>query len=482
MHYDKFFQCQPSQSPIPTASLPVTNSQLSYTHSNAPSHISLPRPPPPSAFEQLIPGHQSPSSFEQHPFGQISPYDIYPPHIAAIAGNAAAQAYMNNPRLSPPVAAPDPSMAWTPLLSPTDSSQSSLNKRPTAEKADPPVATPSRSPSSTHHPGPIALPSPPLHPFTHVSGPSSPLQGLPPITPSMPTFTFVPQNATPPLNAHFLSPGIGLSPFSPPGTMSPGSFYHPASNQRHPIGHVWNVAPGAPVQMHSPVGSPGSPGYYAVHPHHPPSTSEGHGGSPHANVGLGMSDYFSVPPAPRVSEGYFPPVSTLRNSGLSNEIIQNRTTSCLCGSDAAPSNDSSAPTTDVSSEPSGRGSGEGNSSETSWEETLAEENVAVAKTTECLGNVSLGYSPETQPDGAGDTPIQRTNSDGVETIKPLRLALPSGDMAPWGSRRSINGKPGERGKDGESSGTTSERRASWTPEGTRVDFRRGLIERRADDS
>ena len=149
----------------------MINSQLSYTHSNTPSHISLLRPPPPSAFKQLISGHQLPLSFEQHPFGQILLYDIYPPHIVAISGNAAVQAYMNNPCLSPPIAAPNPSMAWTPLLSPTDSSQSSLNKRPTSEKADPPVATPSRLPSSTHHPRPIALPSPPLHSFTHVLGP-----------------------------------------------------------------------------------------------------------------------------------------------------------------------------------------------------------------------------------------------------------------------------------------------------------------------
>ena len=266
--------------------------------------------------------------------------------------------------------------------------------------------------------------------------------------------------------------------------MSPGSFYHPASNQRHPVGHVWNVAPGAPVQMHSPVGSPGSPGYYAVHPHHPPSTSEGHGGSPHSNVGLGMSDYFSVPPPPLVAEGYFPPVSILRNSGLSNEITQGGSTFDLNGSDTVRSSDSSAPTTDVSSsEPGGQGSGGGTSSETSWEEFQSEENMAMKQTIQGFSCFALGNTPGAGSDDAGRTPDayapHRTHSDGAETGKPLMLGLHRGDMALWGSRHPTDDKSWERPKDRETPGS-SERRASWTPDATRMDFRRGLVEQRAD--
>lgn len=90
-----------------------------------------------------------------------------------------------------------------------------------------------------HHPGPISMPS-----FSSMdtNNPISPLQtrGLPPMTPSMPGFFFNAYPETPPLHAHFLSPGLG--PFSPglPVTSPPAFSYNP----------FFNLAPGAPVNRY----------------------------------------------------------------------------------------------------------------------------------------------------------------------------------------------------------------------------------------
>ena len=97
------------------------------------------------------------------------------------------------------------------------------------------------------HPGPITLPGP-LPPAAFGTGPLSPL-GLPPITPSMPSFTFMPPQPTPPLHPHaFMSPGVGT--FSPVG--SPAYYSH--------VNPYFNHAPGAPVYYHHPEGT--SPGYF----------------------------------------------------------------------------------------------------------------------------------------------------------------------------------------------------------------------------
>lgn len=508
---------------------------------------------------------------------------------------------MNNRPRSPVALASDAKPTWSPLLAPADSTQSLQDTtKSTAENPDPPAtataSSSSKSFSSSHppaHPGPIALPSPPIHPFPHVGGPISPLQGLPPITPSMPTFTFVPQNVTPPLNAHFLSPGIGLTRFSPTGTMSPGSFYHPASNQRHPMGHVWNVAPGAPVQMHSPMGSPGSPSYYAVHAqqHHPSGTAAaaaaegygggGGGGSPHASVGLGMGlgvcDYFSVPTAPMMAEGYFPPVAGLRSSGLANEIVQDgsgeggvafsevrekeqrngdgdeskgRTmTGTVMDGGAFVSSGSGGRENGV-----GSGSGGSKSCETSWEEVRYEDDVVMTRAlqgVECLslapppvkrgdagGRVGRGvhsypgYDPASGGGGVGGSgganvsasasgpgpasvsapgpasasapapaplpapapapapalalaPVapHRTHlaSDDINHGKPPALGISNGDMGAWPGVAAISGgmvRERSRSRDRDlllGGGISSERRASWTPDATRVEFRRGLV-------
>ncbi|GAA5855365.1 hypothetical protein JCM8547_009051 [Rhodosporidiobolus lusitaniae] len=96
----------------------------------------------------------------------------------------------------------------------------------------PPASIPSSSlPHSQQHPhtnkphhplAPSRIAMPPPVPFTGGAGPFSPLhtRNLPPMTPSMPAFTFAPFAApTPPLHPHALfSPGIGMTP----GPFSPG--------------------------------------------------------------------------------------------------------------------------------------------------------------------------------------------------------------------------------------------------------------------
>ena len=118
--------------------------------------------------------------------------------------------------------------------------------------------TPARGPSSAHgidgsphmsfrqmhHPGPISMPP---FPSLDAGNPLSPLQmrGLPPMTPSMPGFVFNAYPETPPIHAHFLSPGLG--PFSPgiPVTSPTGFAYNP----------FLNPAPGAPVNRYPQGGS-----------------------------------------------------------------------------------------------------------------------------------------------------------------------------------------------------------------------------------
>ncbi|OBZ67935.1 hypothetical protein A0H81_12292 [Grifola frondosa] len=140
----------------------------------------------------------------------------------------------------------------------------------------------SRSGSTQHahhpaHPGPISLPPPPpvsafpappphtlspSYPSPHPHPAMSPLHhpmlgmpagvtitphGLPPITPSMPSFTFLPQpspGALPPDPA----PPPAFAPFSPGVTMSPGAFWgRPGSGAANPY---INAAVGAPVHAY----------------------------------------------------------------------------------------------------------------------------------------------------------------------------------------------------------------------------------------
>ncbi|KAB5594673.1 RNA recognition motif domain-containing protein [Ceratobasidium theobromae] len=134
-------------------------------------------------------------------------------------------------------------------------------------------------PTPHSHPGPITLP--PVGVGQFPSSALSPLLtragGLPPMTPSMPGFNFNPQAvATPPLHAHFLSPGLG--PFSPQLHSPP--FVASAPNP------YLNPAPGAPPRLpNAPSLFDNGPGAFGMH--HVPSTLH--------------SGYFPPPP----DSGYF---------------------------------------------------------------------------------------------------------------------------------------------------------------------------------
>ncbi|KAI0728484.1 hypothetical protein C8Q72DRAFT_779692 [Fomitopsis betulina] len=143
--------------------------------------------------------------------------------------------------------------------------------------------------------------------------------GLPPITPSMPSFSFIPQASPAPQdsNAQNVQGGSGapmqspydparhmphhvmtpFAPFSPGMTMSPGAFWgRPGSGAVNPF---INPAVGAPVH--------GSPGYFW-----PPQAAS-----------ADEQGYFPpVPPQPQPEESYFPsvPPSASRPSGLANEL------------------------------------------------------------------------------------------------------------------------------------------------------------------
>jgi hypothetical protein len=155
--------------------------------------------------------------------------------------------------------------------------------------------SPHYGPSSPHmhhqqnanhpHPGPISLPPAGVGQFPPASALSPLLTragGLPPMTPSMPGFNFNPQTATPPLHAHFLSPGLG--PFSPQLHSPP---FLPAAH----VNPYLNPAPGAPPRLPNAPGSLFSNGPGAFGMHHAPSAPSGlHAG------------YF---PAPQTDSGYF---------------------------------------------------------------------------------------------------------------------------------------------------------------------------------
>ena len=179
-----------------------------------------------------------------------SPFDAFPPPLVAYQNTSGA--FVPPPPISPVTTVPPnggifhtstyQGNAWPP------SPSTNTNVIP----APPPFQVPAPTGATTSrgagpHPGPISLPGP-LLPVAFSTGPLSPL-GLPPITPSMPSFTFMPPQPTPPLHPHaFMSPGVG--PFSPIG--SPAYYGH--------VNPYFNHAPGAPVYYPHPEGT--SPGYF----------------------------------------------------------------------------------------------------------------------------------------------------------------------------------------------------------------------------
>ena len=326
VHYDRFSASQASTvpaSPAPGAQFPV--SYIGSNATNYPNHI-----PMPLRYQDFGP-----------PSGATSPYDIYPPYLPI---KPQVQPHMHpdqrtaspRPNNPPTLVSPHP----TQLADKMQSVEQARTKSP---------ASPSSN-SNFPHPGRIALPPPSVtgfpHPHTlspntisplhHPHHPISPLHhphhvvtmtphGLPPMTPSMPSFTFLPQPSpgvhggpqlgNPPSNRpdgpqignipHILTP---YTPFSPGVTMSPGAFWGRPGAGVNPYAAV-----GAPIHMQPQWVQHGSP------------LREDTGG------------YF--PPVP--PQEYFPFVPPSL-SGLANEVI--------------PDGESSAGDTDVGVKESG-GSG-----------------------------------------------------------------------------------------------------------------------------
>lgn len=304
VHFDRFSASQAST--VPTSPAPGAQFPVSYPGPNAanpPNHIPMPLRYP----------EFRPSS------GATSPYDVYPPYLP----NQPQVIYQNPPeqKTASPLPTNPPQLASPNPAHPADKWQSVEQAR-TKSPASP------SSNSNFPHPGRIALPPPSvtgfphphslsphtISPLHHPHHPISPLHhphsvvtmtphGLPPMTPSMPSFTFlpqpspsahgVPQHGNPPPSRpdgpqtnnmpHILTP---YTPFSPGVTMSPGTF--------------WG-RPGAGVNPYAAVGAP-------VHMQH---QWVQHGSPLREETG----GYF-----PPVSQEYFPFVPP-SSSGLANEVI-----------------------------------------------------------------------------------------------------------------------------------------------------------------
>ncbi|KAG8992263.1 hypothetical protein FRB90_001055, partial [Tulasnella sp. 427] len=190
---------------------------------------------------------------------------------ASAMSSAASSAYgkLDYPSLfNPPPAPTPPTITSMSLTSPTISSfdagmamgvLSNLPKGSAMEDEIPHTPLMNQQPSSptSNHPGTIAMP--PRSSAFAGGMMFSPLGrgALPPMTPSMPGFTFHPQQVgTPPgMLPHFLSPGIGPTspPHFTPGLGRQGSF-HAA-----PGGPMLAMMYGTPPVMHTPP----------LHAHHP---------------------------------------------------------------------------------------------------------------------------------------------------------------------------------------------------------------------
>ncbi|KAI1794342.1 hypothetical protein LXA43DRAFT_996669 [Ganoderma leucocontextum] len=260
-------------------------------------------------------------------------------------------------------------------IAPPARSSSQSARQPQATS---PASSSSRShptPQQQHHhpahPGPIALPPPPPvtafpvppphtlsppYPSPHMHGhPMSPLHhplmigmpimtphGLPPITPSMPSFTFLPQPSPglpspvapgPELHMyeHMRHVMASYTPFSPGVTMSPGAMWGRPGSGANPF-------------INSAVGAPVHPGQYYTHGYaqqqQPQSQPEQDGG------------YF--PPMTREEPaGYFPWIppqsdgqtqaQTQRSSGLAREILRERDDSTALTNGSGPHQDEDSP-------------------------------------------------------------------------------------------------------------------------------------------
>ena len=218
-----------------------------------------------------------------------------------------------------------------------------LNERSSLERP-----TAQRNPSS-NHPGSIALPPPPSG-FTANGAMFSPLsRGLPPMTPSMPGFSFHPQVSTPPgVHPHYLSTG---HPASPP-------YYRHGSFHGMPMmAGMYGVPPTPPISGHPshPTLTPGprlvGPSPMTGYPpqplsptHFPPHMWPGPGveytphlmamATPVARSGAGAAaspgEYFPL----TESGGYFPQVSIPDSNSAHNSEAETATSTTAADMDS----------------------------------------------------------------------------------------------------------------------------------------------------
>ncbi|KAH9941845.1 uncharacterized protein BXZ73DRAFT_75023 [Epithele typhae] len=360
-------------------------SQTYASHAH-PTHISIPA------------AIQSPYTFDFLHSGPRTPYDIYDLnsyHQRLSAGgyvaapqpqeqsqySTANQARPASQRDSPSMnsAAHQDTSPDSAVLSTSSPSQSAASSSASPPGASTQATSPASSTSRSHptpqqtqhhpaHPGPIALPPPPPvtafpvppphtlspqyigspighpmspmhHPLMGMSMPMMTPHGLPPITPSMPSFTFLPQ-LSPGLPSPAGDPSAGTAmgpmahhmahvmaatpyaPFSPGVTMSPGAFWGRPGSGANPL---INTAVGAPVRG----------GYYGFPMQTPPMPQP----QTAQDDGTARPDGYFPPvsqsPAPGEPAGYFPWVPPAqhqqqqqaqtgyeRSSGLAHEILR----------------------------------------------------------------------------------------------------------------------------------------------------------------
>ncbi|KAJ1311848.1 hypothetical protein OPQ81_010309 [Rhizoctonia solani] len=250
VHYDRYSPTNQSGSLSPNSLHAVTSGPLGImvpplqtentSNHQGGMHLAMPQTPE----YMLFPPRSQPAS----------PFDQYPP--------TAQMHNIMNPydraALSPPPVLPGGrNVLDTAALPPSD---------PGSPRYGPGSPQMPQSSNPHPHPGPITLPPSGVTQFPPASALSPLLTragGLPPMTPSMPGFNFNPQAiATPPLHAHFLSPGLG--PFSPQLHSPP--FVSSAPNP------YLNPAPGAPPRLPNAPSSLFSNGPGAFGMHHAPST------------------------------------------------------------------------------------------------------------------------------------------------------------------------------------------------------------------
>lgn len=404
----------------------------------------------------------------QPPFdmGTLPTDNYMDPNVGSFPSAAYTDATGTRPSTSPSPAPTSEHQKQTHSHSQSESfTSASLSAQPntsqTQTRSTSPVVT---SPTSTHsnhpaHPGPISLPPPPpvsafpvppphtLSPYHPPVSPYGPPihhpgmmigmmgmptpHGLPPITPSMPPFTFLPQPSPGPAPtdpAQQPSPSTGTAESHPQG---PGSF----------VAHLHH-AHGAMLSPYTPF-SPGvaiSPGAFWGRP--------GSGANPYINPAVGApvhSGYFPpVPPRGQPTEEYFPPflpqstsTAASRPSGLANEIQMDQSSVGGSADDrdaagapftnvsppSAPTSEGHSTATTTGTEvspraptPSSRGTSYANSNGPSSSCDLAQEMAGLA-----ISQAAADEKPRSQSTGAQDghaphqgAPFVRADSDPVQ--------------------------------------------------------------------